>query len=60
MLGQLTTAHGLTARVEGPEALSTTNVFQLETTGVMIAAGPEFSGIGTDTQLGHCLYWRSQ
>ena len=36
MLGQLTTAHGLTARVEGPEALSTTNVFRLETTGVMI------------------------
>ena len=36
MLGQLTTAHGLRARVEGPEALSTTNVFRLETTGVMI------------------------
>ena len=36
MLGQLATAHGLTARVEGPEALSTMNVFRLETTGVMI------------------------
>ena len=36
MLGQLTTAHGLRARVEGPEALSTANVFRLETTGVMI------------------------
>ena len=36
MLGQLTTAHGLPARVEGAEALSTTNVFRLETTGVAI------------------------
>ena len=36
MLGQLTTAHGLAARVEGAEALSTTNVFRLETTGVAI------------------------
>jgi predicted PurR-regulated permease PerM len=36
MLGQLSTAHGLAARVEGPEALSTANVFRLETTGVAI------------------------
>jgi predicted PurR-regulated permease PerM len=36
MLAQLSTAHGLAARVEGPEALSTTNVFRLETTGVAI------------------------
>jgi len=36
MLGQLSTAHGLAARVEGPEALSTTDVLRLETTGVMI------------------------
>jgi hypothetical protein len=36
MLGQLTTAHGLAARVEGAEALSTTNIFQLETAGVAI------------------------
>jgi predicted PurR-regulated permease PerM len=34
MLGQLATAHGLPARVEGAEALSTTNVFRLDTTGV--------------------------
>jgi predicted PurR-regulated permease PerM len=47
MLGQLSTTHGLAARVEGAEALSTTNVFRLETTGVAIiclvymdAAGP--------------------
>jgi hypothetical protein len=47
MLGQLSTAHGLAARVEGAKALSTTNVFRLETTGVAIiclvymdAAGP--------------------
>jgi hypothetical protein len=37
MLGQLTTAHGLPARVEGAEALSVANVFRLETTGVAIA-----------------------
>ncbi|MDO8941790.1 MAG: hypothetical protein Q7U75_01330, partial [Desulfobacterales bacterium] len=37
MLGQLTTAHGLSARVEGPEALSVANVFRLETTGVAVA-----------------------
>ncbi len=37
MLGQLTTAHGLSARVEGAEALSVANVFRLETTGVAIA-----------------------
>ena len=36
MLGQLSTSHGLAARVEGAEALSTTNVFRLETTGVAI------------------------
>ena len=36
MLGQLTTAHGLAARVEAAEALSTTNIFQLETAGVAI------------------------
>ncbi len=34
MLAQLSTAHGLAARVEGAELLSTTNVFRLETTGV--------------------------
>jgi predicted PurR-regulated permease PerM len=36
MLSQLSTAHGLAARVEGAEALSTSNVFRLETTGVAI------------------------
>src|ERR1700693_5404489 len=36
MLAQLSTAHGLAARVEGAEALSTTNVFRLETPGVAI------------------------
>jgi predicted PurR-regulated permease PerM len=47
MLGQLATAHGLPARVEGADALSTTNVFRLETAGValvclvyMDASGP--------------------
>jgi hypothetical protein len=36
MLAQLSTAHGLAARFEGPEALSTTNVYRLDTTGVAI------------------------
>ena len=36
MLAQLSTAHGLAARVEGAEALFTTNVFRLETTGVAV------------------------
>jgi predicted PurR-regulated permease PerM len=36
MLAQLSTAHGLAARVEGAEALSTANVFHLDTTGVAI------------------------
>ena len=36
MLAQLSTAHGLAARVEGAQALSTTNVFRLDTTGVAI------------------------
>jgi predicted PurR-regulated permease PerM len=36
MLGQLSTAHGLVAHVEGAAALSTTNVFRLETAGVAI------------------------
>jgi hypothetical protein len=36
MLGQLSTEHGLPARVEAAEVLSSTNIFQLETTGVAI------------------------
>jgi predicted PurR-regulated permease PerM len=36
MLGQLTSAHGLSARVEAAEALSTANIFRLETAGVAI------------------------
>jgi hypothetical protein len=36
MLAQLSTAHGLAARVEGAAALSTANVFRLETAGVAI------------------------
>jgi predicted PurR-regulated permease PerM len=36
MLAQLSTAHGLAARVEAAAALSTTNVFRLDTTGVTI------------------------
>jgi len=34
MLAQLSTAHGLASRVEAAEALTTTNVFRLETAGV--------------------------
>jgi hypothetical protein len=36
MLAQLSTAHGLAARFEGAEALSTTNIFRLDTTGVAV------------------------
>jgi hypothetical protein len=36
MLGQLATSHGIAARVEAAEVLSTANVFRLETTGVAI------------------------
>ena len=36
MLAQLSTAHGLAARIEGAEALSSTNIFRLETTGVAV------------------------
>ena len=36
MLGQLSTAHGLAARVEAAEALATANIFRLATTGVAI------------------------
>jgi predicted PurR-regulated permease PerM len=36
MLGQLTAAHGLKARKEGAEALSTANVFRLQTAGISI------------------------
>jgi predicted PurR-regulated permease PerM len=36
MLTQLSTSHGLAARFEAAEALSTANVFRLETTGVAI------------------------
>lgn len=36
MLGQLITSHGLPARVEEADALSTTNIFRLDTSGVML------------------------
>lgn len=36
MLGQLSTSHGIAARVEAAEVLSAANVFRLETTGVAI------------------------
>ena len=36
MLGQLSTAHGLAARVETADALSNANIFRLETAGVAI------------------------
>ncbi|WP_247530141.1 AI-2E family transporter [Bradyrhizobium sp. 199] len=36
LLAQLTGAHGLSARVEAAEALSTANIFRLETAGVAI------------------------
>jgi hypothetical protein len=46
MLAQLSTAHGLAARVEGAEALSTTNIFQLKTTGVAVVCLVYLDGSG--------------
>jgi hypothetical protein len=36
MVAQLCAVHGLVARVEGPDALATANIFRLETTGVAL------------------------
>ncbi len=46
LLAQLSTAHGLAARVEGAEALSTTNIFRLDTTGVAIVCLVYLDGSG--------------
>jgi predicted PurR-regulated permease PerM len=46
MFGQLSTEHGLSARVEGAEALSTTNVFRLDTTGVALVCLVYLDGSG--------------
>ena len=37
MLAQLLSKHGLAARVEGPDALSTANIFRLQTKGIAMA-----------------------
>jgi predicted PurR-regulated permease PerM len=46
MLSQLSTAHGLAARVEGAKALSTANIFRLETTGVAVVCLVYMDGSG--------------
>jgi hypothetical protein len=46
MLGQLSTEHGLSARVEEAEALSTTNVFRLDTTSVALVCLVYLDGSG--------------
>jgi AI-2E family transporter len=46
MLAQLSTAHGLGARVEGPTALSTANIFRLDTTGVAVVCLVYVDGAG--------------
>ena len=46
MLAQLSTAHGLTARVEGAEALTTSNIFRLQTDGVSIVCLVYMDGTG--------------
>jgi hypothetical protein len=46
MLAQLSTAHGLAARVEGPTALSTANIFRLDTTGVAVVCLVYVDGAG--------------
>jgi hypothetical protein len=46
MLAQLSTAHGLKARVEGPEALTTANIFRLQTEGVAMVCLVYMDGNG--------------
>jgi hypothetical protein len=46
MLAQLSTAHGLTPRAEGPEALTTSNIFRLQTDGVSIVCLVYLDGTG--------------
>ena len=46
MLAQLSTAHGLTARAEGSEALTTSNIFRLRTEGVAIVCLVYMDGAG--------------
>jgi hypothetical protein len=46
MLAQLSSAHGLAARVEGPEALTTSNIFRLQTDGVSIVCLVYLDGTG--------------
>jgi hypothetical protein len=46
MLAQLSTAHGLAARVEAAEALSTTNVLRLHTTGIAVVCLIYLDGSG--------------
>lgn len=46
MLAQLSSAHGLTARAEGPEALTTSNIFRLQTDGVSIVCLVYLDGTG--------------
>jgi predicted PurR-regulated permease PerM len=52
MFAQLCNVHGLRTRVEGPEALSTANVFRLETEGVALVC---LSYLNT-TNLAHIRY----
>ena len=46
MLAQLSTAHGLTARAEGSEVLTTSNIFRLRTEGVAIVCLVYMDGAG--------------
>jgi len=46
MFAQLCEAHGLSARVEGPDALSTANIFRLDTTGVAVVCLVYLEGAG--------------
>ncbi len=46
MLGQLATAHGLTSRIEGPETLTTANIFRLQAEGVAMVCLIYMDGSG--------------
>ncbi|MGO4512975.1 AI-2E family transporter [Bradyrhizobium sp. 2TAF36] len=54
MLSQLCRAHGVGSRVEGPEALSTANIFRLDTSGVALVC-LSYIGITTPAHLRYAV-----
>jgi len=54
MLVQILSKHGLSARVEGADALATANIFRLETTGVQLAC-VSFLDAGSPAQMRYTI-----